>query len=468
MLFQKLKPILLPALFVCLFISSVKAENTSFFNTQDTTCLAFFSYMPKDGNTIELFNLSLGDYQIGTWTMGDGNLYTNPDFSFTHSYESPGLYEICLTISDTISCSSQFCLPVFTISDDTLCEVADCVLPGDTDKDGAINIFDALGIGLGFNLEGAARPDASLEAIMQAAFDWLNSLFDGLDSKHADCDGNGIINELDFLAIDQNYEQVEKNTALAIDAEQPTVTLAFESDTLVMEGIVGNAVTIPATLSVGSEEYPIEDFYGIALSFDYQKSQVQDIQTSILSETSFSSTPIFKEDKIFKDEQYGVALSQTQQMGKEVFGPIAEVGFIIIEDLSDARTINIDISINDIKLIDSKGKEIYASVANDSIHLTILPIESRTVVTNTEEVLGSNISISPNPTTDHLQITLDGPLQNKQSQLLIYNSIGTQVLKQSHISTHTSLDISHLHQGIYWVELLFEEGRVSRQIVVSK
>ena len=106
------------------------------------------------------------------------------------------------------------------------------MLPGDTNKDGQINIFDALGIGLGFNLEGIARPNASISADFQAAIDWLFSLFDGLDSKHADCDGNGVIDANDFLAIDLNYQRVEKNESLLIDAENPVVTLSFEADTL--------------------------------------------------------------------------------------------------------------------------------------------------------------------------------------------------------------------------------------------
>ena len=466
MLFRQLKSL---PLFFTLFLLSItigKATEVQLINS-DTTCVALFSFFPtEEDNTVEFYNLSLGAYQVAKWNMGDGTSYTNPTIPFVHQYATPNLYEVCLTIQDSLACSSELCLPVFSISEN-ICDYADCVLPGDTNKDGQINIFDALGIGLGFNLEGIARPNASISADFQAAIDWLFSLFDGLDSKHADCDGNGVIDANDFLAIDLNYQRVEKNESLLIDAENPVVTLSFEADTLIMEGVVGNTVTIPATLSVGSVDQPIEDFYGIAVSFDYQKSQVQDIQTKLLPNAAILETTSFQEDKIYKEEQYGVVLSNTNQIGKNFFGPVAEVGFVIIEDLIDARTINIDIGINDVKVINSEGKELQVSMPNDSIHLTILPIESRSVTTNTNDLLAANISITPNPTSDYLQIALAGSVQNEKGQLVMYNSIGQQVLLEKQIQNNTTLDVSNMPIGIYWVELIFEEGRVSKEVVIN-
>lgn len=465
MLITRLKQ-LLPLLFLLAFSTDSIAKNQEFQGTVDTLCQALFSYLPDGEGKVEFYNLSLGEYQIAQWDMGDSVSYTNPSLLFSHTYSATDLYEVCLTIQDSLACTSTFCLPVFTIGEASICEVNDCVFPGDTDKDGRINIFDGLPIGLGFNLEGISRPNASIEPIFQAAFDWLMSLFGELDSKHADCDGNGIINEEDFLAIDQNYQRVEKNATLTIDQEHPIVSLQFEADTLVMEGVIGNAVTIPALLTVGSEEYPVEDFYGIALSFDYKEDQVQAIETRILP------TPLLQENTVFQknktaEEQYGLVISNTQQQGKTAHGVLAEVGFVIIEDLIVARTINIDIGINDIKIINSEGKELPLSIPNDSIHLTILPIESRTVITNTNDLLAANISINPNPTTNYLQITLDGAIQNESGQLVIYNNMGEQVMTKQRIVTNTQLNIAHLPRGIYWLEMNFEAGRIGKQIVVS-
>lgn len=464
MLVTRLKQ-LLPLVFL-LSISFNSIANTQNESSEiDSLCQAFFSYLPSEDGTVEFYNLSLGTYQEVEWDMGDGAIYTNPTNSFTHSYISADLYEVCLTVQDSFSCNSRFCLPVFSVGSDAFCQVADCVFPGDTDKDGQVNIFDALPIGLGFNLEGLVRPNATIEPILQAAYDWLMSLLGELDSKHADCDGNGIINEADFLAIDNNYQRVAKNESLAINTELPTVTFQFEADTLVMEGIVGNAVTIPATLSIGSEDQPVADFYGIAISFDYKKDQVQDIETQRLPSSLIQEESVFQKDKLL-DDQYGLVISNTQQQGITANGPIAEVGFVIIEDLIEARTINIDLGINDIKVINSKGQEIPVSIPNDSIHLRILPISNRSVTTSTEELLAADVFISPNPAINQVQIKLEGQLENKKGQASIYNSIGKQVIRKNISNEDNYLDISTLPIGIYWIELNFEEGRVSKQIVI--
>ena len=463
MLISRLKLICYLCFTICLGTFSSKANTSLTAFPQDTSCLALFAYMPIDGNTIELFNLSLGDYSEVIWEMGDGMIYTNPAQPLVHSYEQPGYYNVCLTIQDTLSCLSEFCLPVLTIPEDILCKETDCVLPGDTDLDGQINIFDALAIGLGFNLEGTPRPDATIEAIFQAAFDWLASLVNGFDAKHADCDGNGIINDSDFIAIEQNYQRVEKNDSLLLDPIQPTVSLTFEQDTLILENAAGNPIPVKATLTIGSEAQPIEDFYGIALSFNYPKNQVQEVSSTLTPNTALPTESIFHADKVVDKEQYGVIISQTQQIGTSTYGPIAEVGFVIIEDLFDARTINI--GINDVKVINSKGQELPVTVQSDSIRLTILSTENRSVLTNTNEVLDANISISPNPASDHLQITLEGPIKHQEGQLVIYNSIGERMIAQQTILNQTSLDITSLPMGIYWVELLFEEGRISRKVI---
>ena len=77
------------------------------------------------------------------------------------------MYEVCLTITEG-SCEDTFCLPVFSIGGAEICAYNDCVFPGDANKDGRVNIFDALPIGLGYNTAGAARPNATISPNFQA------------------------------------------------------------------------------------------------------------------------------------------------------------------------------------------------------------------------------------------------------------------------------------------------------------
>ena len=128
-------------------------------------------------------------------------------------------------MQDSFACTNTLCLPVFSIGGEAICEYeTDCVFPGDTDRDGQVNIFDALAIGLGYNQTGRVRPNASIEPFFQAALDWVYFIFGSLDSKHADCDGNGLIDSNDYEAIDKNY-QVINSEPISTSNELRPVTL---------------------------------------------------------------------------------------------------------------------------------------------------------------------------------------------------------------------------------------------------
>jgi len=446
--------------------------NQNFFanNQADSTCTALFTYLPSSNlGAIDFHNHSLeGSFAIN-WDFGDGTTSISSAATVSHSYETPGLYEVCLSVQDSFACTNTLCLPVFSIGGEAICDYeTDCVFPGDTDRDGQVNIFDALGIGLGFNQTGRTRPNASIEPFFQAALNWVSSIFGNLDAKHADCDGNGLIDAADYEAIDQNYQVVNNRKPITPNNELPPVTLTFHADTLVMENVGGNEVMIPATLAIGSEAFPLEDIYGIAIAFDYESDNVQRIETSV-SSTSFLGTDaeIFKRDKLLAvDRQYGLVLTKMNQEGVGGAGPLAELGFVIIGDLGVGRS-EINLMIRDIQVIDSKGEEIPVGLPVDSTHVTIFSVESRTVSTQ-EEALQKQVTLSPNPARNLLYLDIDPTLTLKDGQVLIYNTLGEQVAQQIITKSQSQMDISELSVGVYWVNIRLAEGVVSKQIVVME
>ena len=436
-------------------------------STSDTLCQALFGYLPtSETGMIQFHNLSTNLTSV-IWDLGDGTVVESTAETITHTYGELGLYEVCLTIIEG-GCEEFFCLPVFSVGGAEICEHNDCVFPGDTNKDGWVNIFDALPIGLGYNTVGVVRPNATIAPTYQAAFDWLAPLIFDQDAKHADCDGNGLIDENDFDAIDQNYQYVAKKE-LIVDASLPSVKISFESDTIELQNAGGNAITVPARLSVGTEDQPITDFLGLAVSFDYHSNNVQAITTEAVV-SSFIEEPntLFIKDKNdLLAHQYGLAITKKNQIGSTGFGVLAEVGFVIIVDVLEARQTNVEFSINDLKVIDSKGQIIPVNISTDSIHLTILSIESRPISTSTkEETLKQHISIAPNPTAGSLLLSLDKSVSYRDGVVDLYNTLGEKVLTQHILQANTQLEVSHIDAGVYWMTVRLAEGQVSQQVVI--
>jgi len=80
------------------------------------------------------------------------------------------------------------------------------VWPGDFDNNGTVEINDLLYWGIAYNASGFSRPNSSINWVGQASEDWDNEV-NGLNSKHQDGDGNGVVDEQDLFALIQNLGQ---------------------------------------------------------------------------------------------------------------------------------------------------------------------------------------------------------------------------------------------------------------------
>jgi len=107
---------LLPAVYmVCLKVTDttnhcesitcdfVAVENPS-------TCSANYSFLPVEGNplTFKFIDQSVGNPEHWLWDFGDGN--TSDDKNPVHQYSEPGVYNICVTISNSSgTCNDDHC-----------------------------------------------------------------------------------------------------------------------------------------------------------------------------------------------------------------------------------------------------------------------------------------------------------------------------------------------------------------------
>lgn len=79
----------------------------------DTICEAFFTQYPFPGvdNTLQFWDLSFGNIDSWQWDFGDGN--TSEEQNPAHTFSQPGIYEVCLTITDYQEfCTDTYCKEV--------------------------------------------------------------------------------------------------------------------------------------------------------------------------------------------------------------------------------------------------------------------------------------------------------------------------------------------------------------------
>ncbi len=76
----------------------------------------------------------------------------------------------------------------------------------------------------------------------------------------------------------------------------------------------------------------------------------------------------------------------------------------------------------------------------------------------------NGITIYPNPVSDNLTIEIPA-LTSEKKQLSIYSIMGEEVLKESFSSLKYSVNVSHLSEGIYIVEVRGEKNIARRKFI---
>ena len=81
----------------------------------------------------------------------------------------------------------------------------DSVWAGDANGDWTVNAYDPLAVAVAFGKIGVPRPNASTNWQAQFCPDWVDTFMNGVNMKHADCNGDGIVDINDLAAINTNY-----------------------------------------------------------------------------------------------------------------------------------------------------------------------------------------------------------------------------------------------------------------------
>jgi hypothetical protein len=145
------------------------------------------------------------------------------------------------------------------------------VWPGDCNYDLVTDNFDLLNIGVSFGDTGYVRPAATMNYTAQPCQDWYYQFINGVNVKHVDCDGNGIVDGPDSSAISLNYGFTHP-ARLARQDESNSVgaELAFDIPPVI---VPGTAVSVPVML--GTSSVQASNVYGIAFTVNYDPAFIQ-------------------------------------------------------------------------------------------------------------------------------------------------------------------------------------------------
>jgi hypothetical protein len=392
-------------------------------------------------NQIEFFNIVIEPFLgVAILDSFNGNFSFDPFAGFgIDSFQ----YELCDL--------QQFCDSAWVF----LVIETDSVWPGDANFDGIANNIDVLNIGLGFNTQGEPRATPQINWLPFATFTWPEIFDNGLSYKHADCNGDGIIDSLDVIAIDQNYNQTHtKSLKNDCDGEVP---LFIVFDDVIYEP----GDTVLGFIHLGTDDNPANDIYGLAFSLNYNNEFIVENSVQINFENSWIA-PVNQSVNLTKDfwafSNIDAAFSKTDQQNSTGNGPIASLIVIIDDNLAGKAFAEAE------QIFEFSFSNIYA-ISNDESEIELCGetssfLASQNINSIKTPSFSDQLKIYPNPTQNELNITLEN---DGITNIKLYDISGKIIYSYSSIfKEKVLLENLELNKGLYFIEV--ENSRQQKTI----
>lgn len=346
------------------------------------------------------------------------------------------------------------------------CSPLSDVWPGDANYDLTVNNYDVLNIGLAYGNTGPLRTGASLAYVAQPATDWSGYFANAVNHKHADTNGDGVVDNNDTAAISLNYGLTHP-ARLAGNTQQtftgPQLYLQASADS------VAEGDTVEFDIYFGDAVSPINNIYGLAFTINVDTTFVDTVYSNFDFTGCWMGTegvdlltynhPVWSQNKI------DVALTRTTQTDTSGFGYLGRVGVVIVDNVG-ARILSpgyvtMPVSISNVYGIDYAQNALSITTLGDSVVIDT----AGTVNINNIVNLNNAIDVFPNPTKD--KINVRSSKINIESAELI-NTLGSVLIQTKAESNSIALNLELVRSGIYVLRIKTDKGVLNKKVQVIK
>jgi hypothetical protein len=347
--------------------------------------------------------------------------------------------------------------------------VTDCIYPGDANDDKTADYLDILNIAVGYGTKGTARVNSTTDWKAQNSKKWTQNTASGTNYKYLDCNGDGIIDASDTLAVVKNYGKTHnKNETpqLAGNPNDPPLYFQFQQDTF----YAGDTVIV--SIYLGNKNKPMNSAYGIAMKYFYDDAYM------VPGSYKFSWVcDKFCDDKnkLSLYKQFGTSASaegtiaRTDKKASGPEGAIANIIFVLKDTNYNypQQGDYIGFHFQNTRVINNYGKILNVFTSSDSIK--ILRVKEKEIEPQPDGIKPEPISglkIYPNPAKNKIFI------ENRKhflEEVYMVNVLGETVRAIKPITaTQTEINIADLPQGVYFIKVRAQNHFSTHKIIVVR
>lgn len=318
--------------------------------------------------------------------------------------EAPVFFDVASMQTEVVNNTPESTSPIL---DDGLIIIngEERMWPGDTDHNEVANHFDLLNLGLAYGATGPIRENANLIWRGQWATDWEQvTPSTGVDYKHIDTNGDGIINTADTTAISLNWGRAVNLSP------NPTAEYRSSPEDMEMQGApiyvqaysVRPGETVSFDINLGDSENPVEGAYGLAFSIVYDPlavvygSATATFQDSWLGTLGQDMIALVRDDP--NNHRLHIGITRIDQLEVNGSGSIGQISMTIEDVIFRDGEHEMPFRIENIRLIRATEAEIELTQKQTLATVTDTPLSLG------EEPMQEQVKLFPNPTVDLINI----------------------------------------------------------------
>ncbi len=199
------------------------------------------------------------------------------------------------------------------------------VWPGDANVQGVVDMNDLFTVGVKYGQTGPARTAIDNIWIGHAASLWSDTLLSGFNTTHADCNGDGIVDFNDTLAISLNYGLTRSEITYRSPSDSGDINIIIQGITY----LPGD--TVKANIYAGSSWKPLDTIYGLAFSLEYPDALIQPGTFNLNFIDSWlgnAATDLLIMNKSMPGD-VAIGMTRKDHVDKSGYGQIATASFVL-------------------------------------------------------------------------------------------------------------------------------------------